>query len=345
VTTFVFVALLLALLASAFVAWPLVRRRAAQPAARGAALLFVLLLVFASALLYAWRGTNRWVAAGSAQPNQAVGASISTLARRVELEPQDAAGWVELGQAYAELGEFPLALRAYQRANRIDNNANAMALSGIGEAMLLGGDPAQAAQAGPFFERALQIDPRQGRALFYSSITAFREGKLDVARQRSQALLALSPPEVVRTALEQQIAAIDAAQRAGTADQAGTAGAPGASAADPATTIRLHVTLSAALARKVPANAALFVFMRAPDGGPPLAARRGSASFPQDLTLSAADAPMSGQRVQAGQTVSVVARISATGSPLPQSGDLYGEIQAIAGKAGMHALQIDRLSP
>ncbi len=335
-TAFLILALLLALLAAAFVALPLLRRRAAEPSGVSTALLCALLLVLCSALLYAWRGTNRWVAGSAAASSQQAVPSISSLARRLEREPQDAAGWVELGQAYAELGEFPLALRAYQRANRIDNNANPMALSGIGEAMLLGGDPAQAAQAGQFFERALQLDPQQGRALFYGSITAFRDGQLELARQRSQALLALSPPQVVRAALEQQIAAIDAQLQAG---------AGGPARLDAATAIRLHVTLSAELAAKVPANASLFVFVRGPEGGPPLAARRGSASFPQDLALSAADAPVAGHSVQAGQSVSVIARISPSGSPLPQSGDLYGEIQAVAGRAGTHALQINRLSP
>jgi cytochrome c-type biogenesis protein CcmH len=338
VTSFVIIAFLLALLAAAFVAGPLLRGRAGEPAARSAALLCALLLVLASALLYAWRGTNRWVA-GAAASNQPAQPSISSLARHLERAPQDADGWIELGQAYAELGEFPLALRAYQRANRLDNNANAIALSGIGEAMLLGGDPAQAAQAGQFFERALQIDPRQARALFYSSISAYREGRFDLARQRSEALLALSPPQVVRAALEQQIAAIDAQQ------QAAAAGPAGPVRPDAATAIRVHVTLDPALLPKLPANASLFVFVRAPSGGPPLAARRGSARLPQDLTLSAADAPVAGRSVQAGQSVAVVARISASGSPLPQSGDLYGEIQAVAGKAGTHALQIDHFSP
>jgi cytochrome c-type biogenesis protein CcmH len=336
VTAFLIIAFLLALLAAAFVALPLMRRREGEPRAMAAALLCVLLLVLASALLYLWRGTNRWVGGPAAQSSQQALPSISSLARHLELEPQDAPGWVELGQAYAELGEFPLALHAYQRANGIDNNANPMALSGIGEAMLLGGDPAQAAQAGQFFERALQIDPQQGRALFYGSITAYRDGQLELARQRSQALLALSPPEVVRAALEQQIATIDAQLQSGSNDSAHL---------DAATAIRLHVTLSPALAPKVPANAALFVFVRAPGGGPPLAARRGSANFPQDLELSAADAPVAGRSVQAGQSVSVVARVSASGSPLPQSGDLYGEIQAVAGKAGTRALQIDHFSP
>ncbi len=335
-TGFLITAFLLALLAAAFLAAPLLRRREALPAARTAAWVCVLLLVPASALLYAWRGTNRWVEAGAAQANPDAPPSISRLARRVELEPQDAVGWIELGQAYAELGQFPLALRAYERGNSLDGNANAVALSGIAEAMLLGGDPAQAAQAGAFFERALQIDPHQVRALFYSSIIAFRAGQFELSRQRSQALLALSPPEVVRAALEQQIASIDAQQRSGGAQPAHP---------DAATAIRLHVTLDPALAGKVPANAALFVFVRAPGGGPPLAARRGGISFPQDFELSAADAPVAGRSVQAGQPVSVIARISASGSPLPQSGDLYGEIQAVAGKAGTHALQIDHLAP
>jgi len=43
--------------------------------------------------------------------------------------------------------------------------------------------------------------------------------------------------------------------------------------------------------------------------------------------------------------VSVIARISASGSPLPASGDLYGQIDYVAGKSGPRALQIDRLSP
>ncbi len=347
-TGFLITAFLLALLASAFVVVPLLRRREGQRAARLVALASVLLLLVLSGLLYAWRGTDQWLDQAALPAGQPPPPSISRLARHVELEPQDASGWVELGQAYAELGQFPLALRAYQRANHIDHDANAMALSGIGEAMMLGGDPAQAAQAGAFFERALQVDPRQVRALFYSSIIAFRDGQLDLARARSQALLGLSPPEVVRSALEQQIAAIDAQQqaaKASTAGGAGAGGAPGTVHADPATAIHLHLTLSPTLAAQVPAHASLFVFVRAPGGGPPLAAHRGNATFPQDLELSAADAPVAGRSVQAGQSVAVVARISASGNALPQSGDLYGEIQAVAGKAGVNTLQIDRLTP
>jgi hypothetical protein len=54
---------------------------------------------------------------------------------------------------------------------------------------------------------------------------------------------------------------------------------------------------------------------------------------------------VAGVSVQPGQNVSVVARISASGNALPQSGDLYGEIRYVAGKSGAQALQIDKLNP
>ena len=55
----------------------------------------------------------------------------------------------------------------------------------------------------------------------------------------------------------------------------------------------------------------LFVFVRAPGGGPPLAVKRLNATLPQDVDLSSSDAMVAGRSVEAGQNVSVVARISA----------------------------------
>jgi cytochrome c-type biogenesis protein CcmH len=105
------------------------------------------------------------------------------------------------------------------------------------------------------------------------------------------------------------------------------------------------VTIDPALAAKVPADASLFVFVRAPSGGPPLAVKRSDVRLPKDLELSAADSMVAGRTVQPGQDVAVVARISASGSPLPQSGDLFGEIHTVAGRSGAQALQIDKLNP
>jgi cytochrome c-type biogenesis protein CcmH len=328
-TGFIVGVVLLSLVAVAFVALPLLRARAGTPRAGRAAVLAAVALIGAGAGLYLWLGDRGWL-----QPAQDSSSQIiPTLARHLEREPQDLGGWLSLGQAYGAIANYSLALRCFQRANRLASGGNAAALAGMAEAMLLGGDPEQAGKAPEFLERALQLDPTSPKALFYSAVTAYQQGHLDVARERFVTMLKLSPPPNIREALQRQIDDID--------KQLQTASAP----VDAATAIHLHVSVSAALAAKIPAGASLFVFVRSPTGGAPLAVKRSAARLPQDVDLSAADAMVAGHGVQPGQKVSVVARISSSGSPLPQSGDLSGEINCVAGKGGAQALQIDKLNP
>ena len=326
-TAFVLAALLLAVLAALFLAVPLLRQRPAASPAPIAAAVAVLALIMASAILYRVLGDRTWSRPGSAGEGNAM---IVTLARHLEHQPQDQPGWLALGAAYTAIGEYSLALPAYERANRLTTGGNAAALAGMGETLLLSGDSTRADQAAEFIERSLRLDATAPKTLFYGAIIAYHQGRLDVARARFAAVLAQSPPENVRLALQKEIDDIDAKLHP---------------APDDATAIHLHVTLAPALAAKVPANASLFVFVRSPDGGAPLAARRSGANLPQDVDLSAADSMIAGHSVHPGQKVSVIARISASGSPLAHSGDLYGQIDYVAGKSGPRALEIDRLSP
>jgi cytochrome c-type biogenesis protein CcmH len=323
-TTFVVAALLLALLAALFLVLPLLRPRPANAPAAVTALAAVMLLVGASVVLYALLGNSAWL---QRPPDAAAHAQLAALARHVEEQPTDQQGWLQLAAAYTSAGEYPLALRAYERANRIAQGGNAAALAGIGESLFLSGDALQAAQAEQFFDRALKLEPASPKALFYTAVMAYNDGRMQLARERFAALLALSPPENLRAMLQRQIDAIDAQLHPHV---------------DAATAIRLHVTLAPDLAGRVPPNASLFVFVRSPDGGPPLAVKRSTATLPQDVELSAADAMVASRAVKAGQKVSVVARISASGSPLAQQGDLYGQIDYVAGQSGLGALTIDR---
>lgn len=335
---FILAAVVLSLAAAAFVALPLLRPRAGAPRAARTALMVVVVLSAAGAGLYARFGDRGWLHASAQDGSSQV---IPTLARHLEHDPQDLSGWLNLGQAYGAIGNYSLAQRSFERANRLAPGGNAAALAGMGEAMILGGNPEQVARAPEFLERALQLNPNSPKALFYSAVVAYQQGHLDVARARFVAMLNLSPPQNIRQALQHQIDDIDAQLRV----QASGAAPVARASVDAATAIHLHVSLSAALAGKVPAEASLFVFVRSPTGGAPLAVKRSAARLPQDVDLSAADAMVAGHGVQPGQTVSVVARISTSGSPLPQSGDLFGEIHCVAGKSGTQALQIDRLTP
>lgn len=327
-------AAVLALIAILFVALPLLRVRTARPPAAIAAGVTALALIALSALTYRWLGDPAAIRLSEANARTAAD-SIAQLARHVEHEPQDFEGWIKLAEAYEQNDRFPLALNAYQRADTLAGGQSPVALAGMGESLLAiqgsaqGPDVQRAAQ---YFDRALALDPKSPKALFYSAMLAEQHGQLELARQRFTTMLDIkpAPPASVLAALRQQITAIDAQLHP---------------PVDAATAIRLHVSLDPKLAKQVPANASLFVFVQAADGGAPLAVHRSSASLPQDVVLSADDAMIAKRAVKPGQKVTVVARISPSGNPLPQKGDLYGQIEYVAGKTGPRPLEIDKLSP
>jgi len=375
---FVAVAALLALAAAAFVALPLVLRRSVGgpgglgtpegnrangasgaahavqlPASPVAAVVAVFVLVGGAVALYATWSNWSWPAADSAAASTPA-QMVSKLARRLETEPNDVAGWLLLGRSYAALGQFPLAARAYQRADRLENGRNVEALTGWAEALAMNNEAELAGRAGRLFDKALEIEPKAPKALFFGAVAAQRRGELPLALSRFETLLSTSPPENVRPLIEQQVAALKAAiagvpfVAAGPAAPEGTqaAGAapPGAVAGGAA--VKVRVSVAPALAGKVTAGAPLFVFVRFPgQPGPPVAVKRLQANLPQLVELTSADAMMGGRGFGAGDTVEVTARIALGGQPTASSGDPVGQLGYDVGRDGEKSLVIDRLTP
>ena len=278
------------------------------------------------------------VCVGSAGPFHAF-----DLARQLERHPQDVPGWLMLGHSYTVLQEYPLALRAFERADRLSEGKNAEALTGEAEALTLSDDTELDGRAARLIERALVVAPDSGKALFLGAMVAARRGDLPLARQRFTKILALNPPDNIRTILVQQIAAIDTRLAGPGAPAApatsATPGAPGTAA------VRVRVTLSPRLNPQT-GNFPLFVFVRNPQlAGPPLAVKRLSSHFPQDVELTAADSMIPGRVIGAGTTVEVVARIARSGNPVGASGDPFGELTYTVGQDGQGSLVIDRLMP
>ena len=110
------------------------QREDARPAAGLAAggVLFALLL--GGAGLYAAFSNYSWVEMPDVADTPA--AMAAKLAKRLAAEPNDLEGWLMLGRSYSTLEQFPLAVRAYQRADRLANGQNAEAIVGVGESLL-----------------------------------------------------------------------------------------------------------------------------------------------------------------------------------------------------------------
>jgi cytochrome c-type biogenesis protein CcmH len=325
----------------AIVCLPLLRRRvgeaapaanagAAPPPARWLALGLGLAMAAVGAGLYPLLSNYAWKAADE-RAQLAEHAGIPALLAATREHPADVSAWLKLGAGWAGLQRWTEARAAFAQGVAISGRHEAAALAGLGQVLVLGGDGQVSPQALGLFEEALRVDPTSQQALFYSGLAYLQQERVADARARFVAMLALDPPQNVRDVLQKQVAELDT-QLAAQATMA-------------ASSISLQLSLAAALAGKVPAGASLFVFVPSPGGGPPLAVKRLGGRLPQQVSLSAADSMLPGHTFKAGDVVKVVARLSTGGSPLGSPGDLFGEIQAKAGEAGVHALVIDRQVP
>jgi cytochrome c-type biogenesis protein CcmH len=353
--TFVILAAALTLAAAAAIAVPLLR--GAGPLAPSSWTAFAVLgvLVIGSAALYATLSNWSW---SQPQASDAPQNMVATLARRLQRHPDDLEGWLMLGRSYVVLEETPLAIRAYERADRLAGGKSAEALLGLAEALSNQDETELGGHAGQLIEQALALAPNSPKALFFGAAAAMHRGDLPLARQRFADLLALNPPDNVKPILQQQIAAIDARlgnPQSPAPSSAGAAAPPLAAAqtgeapasmSAGAASVRVKVALSPKLQVDSASTAPLFVFVRDPtQAGPPLAVKKLATRFPQTVELTAADAMVAGRAFASGQDVQVVARISRSGSPIAQRGDPFGEVGYHVGRDGVVDVVIDRLTP
>ncbi len=330
---FIVTAVLLTLGAILFVTWPLLRPPAQGPAAqRLGAILAALVIAATAAVLYPQLSHEGWRQVAAAQARSAGdGTAIQALLRATEEHPDDVPAWLELGRGYLRGNQWELARRSFRRADALSGGRNAVALAGIAQTIMFENNGVENEAALALFERALQIDPRSPQALFYTAVALMHQGALAQSRHRFATLLSYDTPAAISEVIRRQIAALD--EQIAANDNALKASAE--------TAIHLHIILAPTLLGRVPAGAPLFVFVRSPQGGPPLAVKRLTATFPQDLSLSAADAVMAGNSISKGQHVQVVARISVSGTPTASAGDLSGQTEATAGATATRTMLID----
>jgi cytochrome c-type biogenesis protein CcmH len=371
--TFLLLAGVLIIAGVAVIAVPLLRRAPTQLApAPWTALAAAGVLVIGSAVLYASLTNWSWHSAPADDSPQTM---VARLARKLESDPQDLNGWLMLGRSYIALEQFPLALRSFERADRLAGGKNADALVGEAEALTMSDEAELDGRAGRLIEQALALDPNSGKALFFGAAAAVRRGELALGKERFQKLLSMNPPEAIRPILQQQIDGLEKRMAAGDAGVAGPArgagvaaaagggtsaglaspapgsaasvnGANATAAANSAAAVRVHIELSPELSKAAPDAAPLFVFVRDPaQPGPPLAAKRLASRFPQTVELTPADSMVPGRVFASGQSVQVVARIARSGNPLAGSGDPFGEVAYRVGHDGLVNIVIDHLTP
>ena len=167
-----------------------------------------------------------------------------------------------------------------------------------------------------YVAKALALNPQHPKALWLKASADEEAGRFAEAAlvwQRLQAVLSPNSADakIVATNLQQDL------KLAGTAASG--------------TSVSGEVSLAAALGAKAAAGATLFIVAKSVDSpGPPVAVFRVSvAGWPVKFTLDDSQSMLPGRNLSSAGRVTIEARISQSGQPLPAAGDLQGSTGAI----------------
>ncbi|GAA4783375.1 tetratricopeptide repeat protein [Lysobacter hankyongensis] len=315
---FALIAATATLVALGFVLRPLWRARP-----RSAAALLAGFSVLA-AVLYHLVGTPVALDAAMVERPDTLEEAVAQLERKRDEFP-DHEGWVMLATAYGRLGKAAQARDAWREAlKRAPDNADVLAAAAEARAQAdaqRGFD----AEAVGYLQRALKADPRHQRARFFLGIALRQQGKPAEAARTWEPLLAeIDAGNAVTLRAEIDAARIDA----------GLPALPDAPPPAAAGALTVQVALDPDFAARVRlrGDATVFVIARAPDGPPmPVAVEKHTvADLPLRITLDDADGPMPTAKLSALREVEVIARISASGNPMRQDGDLESKPVRVA---------------
>ena len=354
-STFFIIALGFAIVAAAFVLVPLLRTHFGHEAKDASPGLTVGLGVavaigvpIAAALLYGTWTTWRWDVGGTpgtavVDENHSMDDAISALQTRLQSQPDDVEGWRMLGRSYMSVQRFGDAAQAFRRVVTLSPGDTAAQID-YAEARVMTDQEGIVGPIGDEFLALAAAAPDNPKAAWYAGLAEYERGDVEAARVHWEKLLGADTPPQVRQIIEQRLGMAAAAAPAAMA--AAPTRPADAGPVDEASKIELSVTLDPSLAERVQQPVPLFIFARTAVGGPPLAViRRNSSELPLKIDLSDANTMIEGMSLTDHATLRLVARLSLTGGPGAQTGDMFGEIDYTREDGAATTIVIDQVVP
>ncbi len=307
-------------------------------------LVVVVLVVLAGALpLYHHLGTPRIAefalgnpGADLGEPRTTVEFLLGEVRRQTVREPDDREAWEVLARTTLSMGRYDEAVEAASRVVALAPAEDSAALLLV-DALAMRDGGRFGARARALIEEVLARDADNVTALVIKGIALEQEGARDAALALWRRALAGLPADApFRGELEGLIARVD--------PDALPAAAPTAEAIE--VTVRLAPELLATLGAGPAPDAPVYVLARAVDGPPaPLAVvRHRLDELPLTTRLDAGMAMLPGASLADFETVYVVARVSPSGEPRAQPGDLEGRSPAFEPGQQRHVdIVIDRV--
>ncbi len=270
---------------------------------------------------------------------QQIQAMVQRLAQRLQREPENVDGWILLGRSYSAFGRFKESADAYANAVRL-RPSDAQLLADYADALGMALGRNLAGEPEKLIARALQIDPRNLKALALSGTVAFERKDYAAAAGFWERMLPLvSPGSDDARSIRANVDEARTLSGERVAEKESGKDRPAA----PPSALRGSVRLAPALAAKAAPNDTVFIFARAAEGPPmPLAVlRKQVRDLPVAFALDDSMAMASGMRLSGVPRVVVGARISKSASAAAQPGDLQGLSAPVASDASGVTVVID----
>ena len=261
-------------------------------------------------------------------------AMVERLAERLKTDSANVEGWMLLARSYGAFGRFKESADAYSNAVKL-RPADAQLLADYADALGMASGRRLEGEPEKLIARALEIDPRNLKALALAGTVAFERKNYPAAAGYWERMLPLVPPD-----------SDDARSIRANVDEARSLekGAPPVAAAAPkGGALRGEVKLAPAIAAQAALTDTVFIFARAVQGPPmPLAVlRKQVRELPAQFSLDDSMAMAPGASLSGSPQVIVGARVSKSGSPAAQPGDLQGLSAPVANDASGVTVVID----
>lgn len=242
-----------------------------------------------------------------------INTAIAEIEQRLNDNPDDLEAWKVTSRTYLALGKYAEAENAYKNILRLEGeSAETFAALADTAGLKAGGQVTDASIN--YALKALKLNPSNRQALWLAGLGSAQRNDMPSARDFWSRLVPLldSVPE------QQQELRDIIAQSFQNSEQN-----------TPATNVQgsgltVNVSLSPEMAQLVDPQDIVFVFAKAKQGPPaPLAAKKLRVSdLPTVLNLTDSDAMMAQLTISKFDDILISARVSKSGQPIPQTGDL-----------------------
>lgn len=284
----------------------------------------IVALPLAAAAFYTWLGNPQALLTEATQPQRAmtpedIDRMVSSLAAKLEKEPDNLQGWAMLARSYKVLHRPQEAIRAFEKAKTfveqdpqlLADYADLLASTAGGN---LEGRPEQ------LVNMALQLDPNHMQSLWLAGTAAFNRKDYGKAADIWEKALAQLPPESEDAKMLSNVIG-EARDKQGVTKTTKTATT--ATTATPGVSGR--VELAAALKTQAAPSDTVFILARGEDGPMPLAVLRVRvADLPMDFRLDDSNAIAPTRTISSAKSVRIEARVAKSGEAQTKPGDLSG---------------------